>query len=130
MPLFTRLRAARHMPSPRRRCLDRTQGSGGRSLFAIRLHPSFAVHPGAWLRTEIVEPHGLSVTIAAEKLHVTRQAMSKLLNGIAGLSAEMAIRFEKASGVSGDTMLRMQTAHDLDLARAREKGIKVKRVTA
>ena len=96
----------------------------------IRLHPSFAVHPGAWLRTEIVEPHGLSVTIAAEKLHVTRQAMSNLLNGNAGLSAEMAIRFEKAFGVRADTMLRMQAAHDLAQARAREKDIKVERVAA
>jgi plasmid maintenance system antidote protein VapI len=59
---------------------------------AIRLHPSFAVHPGEWLRTETVEPHGLSVTIATEKLHVTRQAMSNLLIGKAGLSAEMGSR--------------------------------------
>ncbi len=58
---------------------------------AIKLHPSFAVHPGVWLRAEIARPHGLSVTVAAEKLHVTRQAMSNLLNGNAGLSAEMAI---------------------------------------
>jgi antitoxin HigA-1 len=78
---------------------------------AIRLHPSFAVHPGQWLRTDIVEPHGLGVTIAAEKLHVTRQPMSNLLNGNAGLSAEMAFRFEKAFGVRADTMLRMQAAH-------------------
>ena len=77
---------------------------------AIKLHPSFAVHPGAWLRTEIVEPYGLSVMVAAEKLGVTRQAMSNLLNGKAALSAEMAIRFEKAFGVRDETMLRMQAA--------------------
>lgn len=52
---------------------------------AIKLHPSFAVHPGEWLKTEIVEPHGLSVTVAAGQLGVTRQAMSNLLNGNAGL---------------------------------------------
>jgi addiction module HigA family antidote len=63
---------------------------------AIKLHPSFAVHPGAWLRSEVVEPHGLSVTEAAGKLRVTRQAMSNLLGARAGLSAEMATRFEKA----------------------------------
>ena len=48
---------------------------------AIKLHPSFAVHAGVWLRTEIVEPHGLTVSAAAEKLGVSRQAMSSLLNG-------------------------------------------------
>lgn len=96
----------------------------------IKLHSSFAVHPGAWLRTEIVEPHGLNVTEAAERLHVTRQAMSNLLNGNAGLSAEMAIRFEKAFGVKADTMMRMQAAHDLAEARAREGEILVERVAA
>ena len=97
---------------------------------AITLHPSFAVHPGAWLRTEIVEPHGLSVTVVAEKLRVTRQAMSNLLNGNAGLSAEMAIRFEKGFGIRADTMMRMQAAHDLAQARAHEKEIKVERIAA
>jgi addiction module HigA family antidote len=97
---------------------------------AIKLHSSFAIHPGAWLKTEIVEPHGLNVTVAAEKLDVTRQAMSNLLNGHAGLSAVMALRFEKAFGVRADTMLRMQAAHDLAEARAHEKNIKVERVAA
>jgi addiction module HigA family antidote len=95
---------------------------------AIKLHQSFAVHPGEWLKAEFVEPYGLSVTVVAEKLGVTRQAMSGLLNGKAGLSAEMAIRFEKAFGVRADTMLRMQAAHDLARVRAHEKDIKVERI--
>ncbi len=94
---------------------------------AIKLHASFAVHPGEWLKAEIVQPYGLSVTALADMLKVTRQAVSKLLNGHAGLSAEMAIRFEKAFGVRADTMLRMQAAHDLAQARAHEGDIKVER---
>ena len=96
----------------------------------IRLSPGSAVHPGPWLRAELVEPHGLSVTDAAAKLHVTRQAMSNLLGGRAGLSAEMAIRFEKAFGVRADTLMRMQAAHDLARERAREGEIAVERVAA
>jgi antitoxin HigA-1 len=96
----------------------------------IKLHPSFAVHPGAWLRTEVVEPHRLSVTQVAGKLRVTRQAMSNLLGGRAGLSAEMAIRFEKAFGLSADTLMRMQGAFDLAQARAGESAIDVERVAA
>jgi addiction module HigA family antidote len=92
---------------------------------AIKLHSSFAVHPGVWLREEIVQPGGLSVTALAERLHVTRQAASNLLNGNAGLSAEMAIRFEKAFGVRADTMMRMQAAHELAEARRREGEIAV-----
>jgi addiction module HigA family antidote len=94
----------------------------------IKLHSSFAVHPGAWLRVEIVQPHGLSVTMAAQKLGVTRQAMSNVLGGRAGISAEMALRFEQAFGLNADTLLRMQAAHDMAAARARAKQIKVQRV--
>lgn len=94
---------------------------------AIRIASAFALHPGDWLRTEIVDPHGLSVTDAARHLGVTRQAMSNLLNARAGLSADMAIRFEKAFGVRADTLLRMQTAYELAQARAREGEIRVDR---
>jgi addiction module HigA family antidote len=90
---------------------------------AIKLHQSFAVHPGEWLRAEIVAPAGLSVTALAERLHVTRQAASNLLNGHAGLSAEMAIRFEKTFGLKADTLVRMQAAYDLAQARSREDEI-------
>lgn len=93
---------------------------------AIKLHHSIAVHPGEWLRTEIVEPAGLSVTALAERLCVTRQAASNLLNGNSGLSAEMAIRFEKAFGVKADTLMRMQAAYELAEARAREDEIRVR----
>jgi len=92
---------------------------------AIKLHDSFAVHPGEWLRTEIVEPVGLSVTALAERLHVTRQAAGNLLNGNAGLSAEMAIRFEKAFGLKAATLMRMQVSHALAEARTREDEIVV-----
>jgi addiction module HigA family antidote len=91
----------------------------------IKLHDSFAVHPGQWLRTEIVEPAGLSVTRLAARLRVTRQAASNLLNANAGLSAEMAIRFEKAFGLKADTLMRMQAAHELAEARARAAEIVV-----
>lgn len=92
---------------------------------AIKVHDSFAVHPGLWLRAEIVEPAGVSVTDLAGRLHVTRQALSNLLNGSAGLSAEMAIRFEKAFGAKADTLMRMQSAYALAEARAREDEIVV-----
>ena len=97
---------------------------------AIKLHKSFAVHPGEWLRAELVEPSGLKITQAAKKLHVTRQAMSNLLNGHQGLSAEMAIRFEKAFGVLADTLMRMQAAYELAQAREHEDEIVVDALAA
>jgi antitoxin HigA-1 len=92
---------------------------------ALRMHPSLAVHVGDWLKSEIVEPAGVSVTALAQHFGVSRQALSNLLNGSASLSADMAIRFEKAFGVRADTLLRMQTTHDLAQARLREREIRV-----
>ena len=97
---------------------------------AVRLHPSISVHPGPWLKRNIVDHFGLSVTEAAERLHVTRQAMSNLLNGHAGLSADMAIRFEKAFGLKAETLMRMQASHELAEARAHEDEIEVEKVAA
>lgn len=95
---------------------------------ALTMHPSLAVHPGDWLKTEIVEAHGVGISLLAEKFHVSRQALSAVLNGRAALSAEMAIRFDKTFGVKADTLMRMQTAHDLAVARAHQDEIKVDRV--
>jgi antitoxin HigA-1 len=85
-------------------------------------------HPGDFIRTEIIEPTGLSVTAAAAALHVSRPALSSLLNGKAYLSAEMALRIEKAFGVTMDTLMRMQSAYDIAQVRKREKEIRVKRI--
>ena len=82
------------------------------------------------LRAEIVEPAGLNVTALADHLGVSRQSMSKLFNGHQSLLAEMAIRFEKAFGLKADTLLRMQSAHELAEARAREDEIEVEQVAA
>ena len=95
---------------------------------AIRLHASMAVHPGPWLRRNVVEPHEMTVTDVADCLKVSRPAMSNLLNGRAALSPEMAIRFEKAFGIPADTMLRMQTSHDLADARQHADEIDVERL--
>ena len=94
---------------------------------AIEIAPFFAVHPGVWLREEIAEPHGLSVTDLARHIGVSRQSMSMLLNGRNGLTAEMAIRFEKAFGLKAETLCRMQTAHQLADARVHQDEIRVER---
>lgn len=97
---------------------------------AIKLHSSIAVHPGEWLRREVVEPAGLNVTQLADHMGVARQSMSKLLNGRQGLSADMAIRFEKAFGLKAETLMRLQAAHELAEARAHEDEIEVEPVAA
>src|SRR5215475_1127317 len=81
-------------------------------------------HPGDFIRTELIEPAGLTVTAAAAALHVSRPALSSLLNGKADLSGEMALRIEKAFGVKMDTLMRMQSNYDIAKTRSREKEIK------
>jgi addiction module HigA family antidote len=84
-------------------------------------------HLGGFIRREIVDPLGLSVTKAASALGVTRQALSNLLNERTGLSTDMALRIEKAFGPKMDHLMRMQLAFDLAETRRREAEIKVKR---
>jgi addiction module HigA family antidote len=85
-------------------------------------------HPGDFIRTEIIGPAGLCVTDAAKALHVSRPALSNLLNGRAELSGEMALRIEKAFGVKMDTLMRMQSAYEIARTRKREGEIRVRRV--
>ena len=90
----------------------------------VRMTPS---HPGDFLRIEVLEELGLNVTKAAEILGVRRATLSALLNGRAGMSAEMALRVEKAFGLSMDMLLRMQAWHDASEMRARAPEIAVER---
>jgi len=92
---------------------------------AIKLHNSFMMHPGSWLRAEVVDHYRLSVTAAAKHLGVTRAALSNLLNGNSSLSPEMALRFERAFGIDARTILNMQANHDLTMVKP--AAIKVKR---
>jgi addiction module HigA family antidote len=82
-------------------------------------------HPGGFVKSEIIEGLGLTVTDAAKALGVTRAALSSLLNERSNLSPEMALRIEKAFGVSMDTLMRMQGSFDIAEARTREAEIKV-----
>jgi antitoxin HigA-1 len=85
-------------------------------------------HLGDFIRTEIVEPSGLTVTAAAQALQVSRPALSSLLNGKADLSGEMALRIEKAFGVKMDTLMRMQASYNIAQTRKLESKIRVRRV--
>ena len=84
-------------------------------------------HPGLFIKLIVLEPLGLSVAAAARVLGVTRPTLSLLLNARSSLSADMAIRLEKAFDVDMETLMRMQSAYDVAQARKREGEITVKR---
>jgi addiction module HigA family antidote len=86
-------------------------------------------HPGLSVRHDCLEPLGLTVTEAARKLGVSRKQLSAVVNGRSGISAEMAIRLDKAFGGGAETWLRLQAAYDLAEALRHADRIKVARLT-
>ena len=84
-------------------------------------------HPGRSIQNACLEPLGLSITRGAEVLGVTRQTLTKVVNGRSGISPAMAIRLSKAFGSTPETWLRMQLAYDLAAATRQEGEIKVQR---
>ena len=89
----------------------------------VRMRPT---HPGVFVREEILDELKLSVSTAADILGVRRATLSDLTNGKAAMSPEMAMRFEKAFGMSMDTLLRMQAMWDSHEMRERSGSIAVK----
>ena len=69
-------------------------------------------HPGE-LIGETFGELGVSITAAAKGLGITRQQLHNLISGRSGVTAEMAVRLEKALGSTADTWLRMQMNYDL-----------------
>lgn len=84
-------------------------------------------HPGPSIRGNCLKPLGRSVTEAAEVLGVARHTLSRVLNGHAAISPEMAIRLQKAGWSSADFWLNRQTAYDLAQARKDEDRIRLER---
>ena len=84
-------------------------------------------HPGEFIREEVVEALNLAIGRAAGILGVRRATLSDLLNEKAGLTPEMALRLEKAFGLSMDTLLRMQAWYDACCMREKADQVYVKR---
>ena len=81
----------------------------------------FPVHPGELLREEVIAALQLSVTEAAERLGLSRVALSRVLNGRAGISPDLALRLERAGVSTARAWLAMQSNYDLAQAMKREQ---------
>ena len=73
-------------------------------------------HPGLMLRADVLEPLGLGVTEAARKLSMSRVALSRVVNGRAGISPDLAIRLERAGVSTARFWMGLQSNHDLAIA--------------
>jgi addiction module HigA family antidote len=75
----------------------------------IHTHP----HPGEILRETVFAPLDLSVTDAAERLSISRVALSRVINGQAGISPQLALRLEKAGVSTARFWVNLQANYDL-----------------
>jgi antitoxin HigA-1 len=87
-------------------------------------------HPGEIVKSLCLEPLGLTVTDAAKGLGISRKTLSAILNGRAGISAQMAVRLSIAFGTSAESWLNAQTQHDLWHAELQRKKLRVMKLAA
>lgn len=73
-------------------------------------------HPGPFIKEKLIAP-GMTITEMSKSLGVGRPALSNMLNGKATLSQKMALRIERAFGLSADDLMKMQSEHDSAKAR-------------
>jgi addiction module HigA family antidote len=84
------------------------------------------LHPGEIIKETLCDGAGLNVTEAAIKLKVDRTTLSRLLNGRAGISADMADRLSLLLGTSAEMWLNLQRDYDLFCVRNKKKRPKIK----
>ena len=70
-------------------------------------------HPGEVLLEDVIKPLGITITEAAQKLGVSRKALSELINQKSSLSPKMALRISESTKTSPESWLNMQTKLDL-----------------
>ncbi|MCP4370848.1 MAG: HigA family addiction module antidote protein [Deltaproteobacteria bacterium] len=87
----------------------------------------YPVHPGKIIKHDCMEPLDLNVTEAAKVLGVSRVSLSRVINGKASISPEMAIRVSKAFGSTPEHWLRMQLAYDVSRMKETVDKIQVER---
>jgi addiction module HigA family antidote len=73
-------------------------------------------HPGTMLRNDVLEPLGLGVTEAAQKLGMSRVALSRVVNARAGISPDLAIRLESAGVSTARFWMGLQANYELSVA--------------
>lgn len=83
------------------------------------------LHPGEIVKDTLIDATGLTVTKAANKLGVSRTALSRLLNGHSGISPEMALRLAKLFGTSIESWLNLQTEYDVWKMKCHYDAVKV-----
>jgi addiction module HigA family antidote len=86
------------------------------------------VHPGRILREEFMEPGGISQYRLAQATGLSQVQVGNIVRGKRGITAETALRLERALGVSAQTWMNLQMLYDLEKATV-ESGARIKKTT-
>jgi antitoxin HigA-1 len=78
-------------------------------------------HPGELLREDVLAPLGIEITEAAQRLGMSRTALSRVVNGHAGISPDLAVRLERAGVSTARFWMTLQSNYELSLAQQREQ---------
>jgi len=78
-------------------------------------------HPGELLKEDVLEPLDLSITEASQRLGMSRVALSRVVNGKAGISSDLAVRLERAGIATARFWMTLQTNYELEKATRREQ---------
>lgn len=78
----------------------------------IKMHKSIAIHPGIWLRSELLGALGLSIAEAAQVLQISEHELNQFISGKSPINLELAKRFETEFSVPAILLTNMQSAHD------------------
>lgn len=81
-------------------------------------------HPGEIIKGLCLEPKGISVADAAERLGISRKTLYKIINGNGAVTPEMALRLELVFGSTAQTWLNAQSTYDLWLLKDKRKALK------
>lgn len=84
------------------------------------------IHPGATLREDFMEPHGLSAGALARALGIPQNRVSDIVRGRRGITADTALRLERAFGVSAAFWLNLQSHYELETAE-RDNGSTIRK---
>ena len=83
----------------------------------MKHHP----HPGEILREDVLVPLGIEVTDAAQRLGMSRTSLSRVINGHAGISPDLAVRLERAGVSTARFWMTLQANFELSLAEQRDQ---------
>jgi addiction module HigA family antidote len=88
-----------------------------KEVIVMKKHP----HPGELLREDVLLPLGIEITDAAQRLGMSRTALSRVVNGRSGISPDLAVRLERAGVSTARFWMTLQANYELSQAELRKQ---------